>query len=131
MTLFRITNYHWSICWMICFIQFVRLSFPYWIWRRLFPYTYFRLRAHGGCDLSAEDAFLLGTWSYLRICRRSVLPRNRFCRRSVLPHTQFYNCLLDYDYVLHIVNFAILYWKLLMWRRCAWKLRKDSYVFYV
>ena len=23
--------YHWPICWMICFIQFVRLSFPYWL----------------------------------------------------------------------------------------------------
>jgi hypothetical protein len=43
---------------------------------------------------------LLGTWSYLRICRRSVLPYTRFC-----------NCLLDYDFVLHIVNFAILYQK--------------------
>jgi hypothetical protein len=40
---------------------------------------------------------LLGTWSYLHICRRSVLPSTRFC-----------NCLLDYDCVLHIVNFAIL-----------------------
>jgi hypothetical protein len=29
--LFTITNYHWPICWMICFIQFVRLSFPYWL----------------------------------------------------------------------------------------------------
>jgi hypothetical protein len=41
---------------------------------------------------------LRDTWSYLRICRRSVLPYTRFC-----------NCLLDYDCVLHIVNFAILY----------------------
>jgi hypothetical protein len=45
-----------------------------------------------GCSL------LHNTWSYLRICRRFVL-----------PYTQFCNCLLDYDYVLHIVNFAILY----------------------
>jgi hypothetical protein len=44
---------------------------------------------------------LRGTWSYLRICRRSVLPYIRFC-----------NCLLDYDYDLHIVNFAILYSKI-------------------
>jgi hypothetical protein len=29
---------------------------------------------------------LQGTWSYLRICRRSVMPYTRFC-----------NCLLDYD----------------------------------
>jgi hypothetical protein len=39
MTLFAITNYHWPICWMICFILFVRLSFPYWLWRRVSPYT--------------------------------------------------------------------------------------------
>jgi hypothetical protein len=41
---------------------------------------------------------LLGTWSYLRICRRSVLPYTRFC-----------NCLWDYNYVSHI-NFAIFYY---------------------
>jgi hypothetical protein len=46
----------------------------------------------GGCLL------LRGTWSYFCICRRSVLPYTRFC-----------NCLLDYDYVLHNVNFTILY----------------------
>jgi hypothetical protein len=27
----------------------------------------------------------------------------------VLPYIQFCNCLLDYGYVLHIVNFTILY----------------------
>jgi hypothetical protein len=57
MTLFAITNYHWSICWMICFIQFFRQSFPYWLWRRVIPYTWFRQSAHGGCDRSAEDAY--------------------------------------------------------------------------
>jgi hypothetical protein len=57
MTLFAITNYHWPICWMICFIQLVRLSFPYWLWRWVIPYTLFRLRVHGGCDRSAEDAY--------------------------------------------------------------------------
>jgi hypothetical protein len=49
-------------------------------------------RVSRGCLL------LLDTWSYLRICRRSVL-----------PYTRFFNCLLNYDYVLHNVNFAILY----------------------
>jgi hypothetical protein len=39
-----------------------------------------------------------GTRSYLRICRGPVLPYTRFCI-----------CLLDYDYVLHIDNFVILY----------------------
>jgi hypothetical protein len=39
MALFVITNYHLYICWMTCFIEFVRLSFPYWLWRRVIPYT--------------------------------------------------------------------------------------------
>jgi hypothetical protein len=41
---------------------------------------------------------LRGTWSYLCIFRRSVLPYSRFC-----------NCLLDYGYILHIANFSVLY----------------------
>jgi hypothetical protein len=48
--------------------------------------------------ISAPCSFLRDTWPYLRNCRRSVLPYTRFC-----------NCLLDYDCVLHIVIFAILY----------------------
>jgi hypothetical protein len=43
-------------------------------------------------------SLLRDTWSYLGICQRSVLPYTWFCY-----------CLLDYDCVLHIVNFAILY----------------------
>jgi hypothetical protein len=39
-----------------------------------------------------------GTWSYIRTFWKSVMPYTRFCV-----------CPLDYDYVLHIVNFAILY----------------------
>jgi hypothetical protein len=39
MTLFANTNYHWSMCWIICLIPFVRLSFPSWIWRRVTPYS--------------------------------------------------------------------------------------------
>jgi hypothetical protein len=42
---------------MTCFIQFVRLSFPYLIWRRANQYTIFRLRVHSECDFSAEDAY--------------------------------------------------------------------------
>jgi hypothetical protein len=56
-TLFAIINHHWLVRWMICFIAFVRLSFPHWLWRRVILYTQFRLRAHGGCDRSAEDAY--------------------------------------------------------------------------
>jgi hypothetical protein len=41
---------------------------------------------------------LRDSWSYLCICRRSVLPYTRFC-----------NCLFNYDCVLYMVNFAILY----------------------
>jgi hypothetical protein len=56
-TVFAITNYHWPICSMICFIQLVRLSFRYWFWRQVILYTWFGLRAHGGCDHSAEDTY--------------------------------------------------------------------------
>ena len=28
-----------------------------------------------------------------------------------MPYTRFCNCRLDYDYVLHIVNFVILYYE--------------------
>jgi hypothetical protein len=57
MTLFAITNYHWPIYWIICFILFGRLSFSYWLWRRVIPHAQFRLRAQHGCDRSAEDAY--------------------------------------------------------------------------
>jgi hypothetical protein len=57
MTLFAITSYHWPKYWMICFIECVRLSFPYWLWRRVIQYTLFRLRAHSVCDRSTEDAY--------------------------------------------------------------------------
>jgi hypothetical protein len=57
MTLLAITNYHWPICWMIGLIQFFILSFPFWLWRRVIPYAYFWLRAHGWCDRSTEDAY--------------------------------------------------------------------------
>jgi hypothetical protein len=56
-TLFVIPKYHWPICLMICFILFVRLSFSYWLWRRVIPYTLFWLSAHGRCDRSTEDAY--------------------------------------------------------------------------
>jgi hypothetical protein len=58
---------------------------------------------------------LTHNWSYLCICRIYMLSYNRFC-----------NCLLDYGYVLHIVNFAILYVKLALYQfwstRCAFRL---------
>jgi hypothetical protein len=118
---YYVTNYHWPICWMICVIQFVRLSF------------HTALRTDNPVHLiSTEDErrvwpvnrgslLLLGTWSYLRICQRSVLPYTRIC-----------NCLLDYDYVLHIFNFAILYirnvkliWYQFRCTRCAFRLLKS------
>jgi ribosomal protein L37AE/L43A len=58
---------------------------------------------------------LRGTWSYLGICRRSVLPYTRFC-----------NCLLDYDCVLHIVNFAILYFSIITPRFLYFKQHFDT-----
>jgi hypothetical protein len=82
-------KYYWRNCIILCIISILALTAGNLIStkgaRRVWPVS-------RGCLL------LRGTWSYLRICRRSVLPYTPFC-----------NCLLDYDYVLHIVNFAILY----------------------
>jgi hypothetical protein len=102
MTLFAITNYHWSICWMIRFIQFVWLSFipALTTGNPVYQYLISTKGARWVWPVSRGCLLLLGTWSYLCICRRSVLPYTRFCY-----------CLLDYDYGLHIVNFAILYIK--------------------
>jgi hypothetical protein len=58
-----------------------------WGARRVWPVS-------GGCLL------LHDTWIYLCICWESVLPCTRFCV-----------CTLDCDYVLHIINFPILYIK--------------------
>jgi hypothetical protein len=82
--------------------------YTHWFWLRIVPFTWF---GHTDFDyrylkwgsrrvwpVSRGCLLLLSTWSYLCICRRSVLPYTRFC-----------NCLLDYGYVLHIVNSATLY----------------------
>jgi hypothetical protein len=53
---------------------------------------------HAGVTGSRECLLLSGTLSYICICLGSLL-----------PHTRFYICALDYDYVWHIVNLAILY----------------------
>jgi hypothetical protein len=88
MTLFEITNHYWPICGLICFILFVRLSFPYRLWQRVIPYTSFRLRAHAGCDRSVGDAY------------SSMAPDlTFFCRGSVLPYARLCICFLDYNYV--------------------------------
>jgi hypothetical protein len=102
MTLFAITNYHWPICWMICFILLLHCHF------------------HTG--------FTTGNPVYLIIFRLRVgftgqqrirtLPRHlilhctfAFVGGPCCPTLNFVYCLLDYDCVLHIVNFAILYSK--------------------
>jgi hypothetical protein len=83
--------YHWPICWMICFIPCVRLSFPLTTGN---PVYLISTRVHGVCDLSAEDVHSFKT------------PDPTFAF-VVLPYLLFfYN-----DYVLHIVNLAILYFK--------------------
>jgi hypothetical protein len=68
-------------------------------WRRVIPYTLFRLKVHGGYNRSAEDAY------------SSVAPDPTFAfvGGPCCPTKRFSNCLLDYDCDLHIVNVAILY----------------------
>jgi hypothetical protein len=63
----------------------------------------FLISTKGARRMWLVSLLLLSTWSYLRICRGSMLPYTRFC-----------NCLLGCDYVLHIVNFAILYLRRLL-----------------
>jgi hypothetical protein len=60
---------------------------------------------------------LLSTWSYLSICRGSVLPTH--------PSTRFCICLFDYDYVLHILNFAIFFY-FHLWHKQSLSDIKDS-----
>ena len=98
MPLFAITNYHYVICWLICFIPFVRLSFSYLVWQRVIPFTLFRLRAHGGCDRSAEEAY-----SSLHLILPSLSSEVRVALHSTV------HMFWDYDYVSHIVYFANLY----------------------
>jgi hypothetical protein len=97
------TNYHWSICWMICVIVVFILaltrgnlvSSAYLISTKDTQRVWAVSR---GCLL------LLNTWSYLHICQGSVLQCTRFCI-----------CSLDFDDVEHIINFAILYFVLRSW----------------
>jgi hypothetical protein len=72
-----------------------------------YDYRYFDLKwgSRRVWPISRGCLLLRDTWSCLRICRRSVLSYTRFC-----------NWLLDYDCVLHIVNFAILYYVPLLLR---------------
>jgi hypothetical protein len=85
-----LTNFDCGLFWTIHLIWIQRLWLP--IYEFEMGLTADVTAVSRGCSLPR------GTWSYLRICQRSVLPYTRFC-----------NCLLDYDCVLHIVNFAMLY----------------------
>jgi hypothetical protein len=81
-----------TICWIAISILALTTGNPVYLIspkgeRRMWPFSKWCL-------------FLFGTWSYLCICRRSES-----------PYTRFYNCLLDYDCVVHIANFSILYSK--------------------
>jgi hypothetical protein len=96
MTLFGITNYHWPICWLICFILYLTVVSILALMTGNPVYLISTKGALRMWPVSRGCVLLRGSWSYLCICRGSVLAYTRFC-----------NCLLDYDYVLHIVNFAI------------------------
>jgi hypothetical protein len=107
MTLFANTYYHLPICWMICVILFVRLSFSYRLWRRAIPYITYLILTMGTrwvWPVSRGCILLQGTRSYHHICQESVLPCSLFCI-----------CSLGFDYVYQIVNFVILYFVLRSW----------------
>jgi hypothetical protein len=58
-----------------------------------------RIKAHGGCDRSAKDAYSFAAPD----------PTFPFVGGSCCPTLNFVIAFLDYDCVLHIVNFLILY----------------------
>jgi hypothetical protein len=86
-----------SLFWPLILIAdcFVYMVWIYWFWLLIFA---FEMWLTAG-DQSTRDAyFSYAPWSYLCICRESVL-----------PYTQFCICFLDYDCVWHIINFAVKY----------------------
>jgi hypothetical protein len=74
-------SFDWHEAQYICLIGLISTKDSRWVW-----------------PVSRWCLLLRFTRSYLCICRGSVLLYTRFC-----------NCLLGYNCVLHIVNFAILY----------------------
>jgi hypothetical protein len=98
--MFAITNYHWLICWMVCFIVFVRLEGFFFILALTTgnPVYLIPTKVYSGCDRSAEDAYS---------SNHLILPSH--LSEVMLPYTRFRICPLDYDYILHIVRFVILY----------------------
>ena len=83
MILFVITNYHLVICWLICFIAFVRLSFSYSIYPVYYVSTTVSRRVW---PVSRGCLLLHDTWS--------VLPYTRFCRYVLGLLLQLRHCLL-------------------------------------
>jgi hypothetical protein len=83
---FNYTKTHILYNKMLCFMMFLH----YFLWRLIILWRLNIYITDGfffSCDKNYSQYLLLhGTWSYLRICRRSVMPYTRFC-----------NCLLDYD----------------------------------
>jgi hypothetical protein len=89
---------------MICVILFVRLSFSYRLWRRAIPYSLSNFDYGYTASVTSQQRMyilLQRTRSYHHICQKSVLPCSLFCF-----------CSLGFDYVYHIVKFAILYFVL-------------------
>jgi hypothetical protein len=126
-------SYAWGR-WSFVFRQLIKYTFFHWIipctsswhwfWLRIFPFTWLDspiLTADCSVHLIWMHQFdyryinlkLSSRWVWLVSGGFSLLrdigSYLRIRRRSVLPYTPFCNWFLDYDCVLHIVNFAILY----------------------
>jgi hypothetical protein len=77
-------------------IPFVKLMFPYWLWRRVLVYTQLRLRAHGVCDSSAENIIAYSSMT--------PYPTFAFDRGPCCPTHDFY-----YIYLKFIITFKTLF----------------------
>jgi hypothetical protein len=107
MTLFAIRNYDWPMCSKIYVIPFVRLSFPYWRWGRAIPYIQFRLKAHGGCTRSAEDAHSSMAPDSTSVITRSHCKFNFLVQNGPLLHWSWntnFDCVLFRSPDLAILN---------------------------
>jgi hypothetical protein len=74
-------------------------------WHTEFDYRYLNWGSQRVWPVSRGCLLLRGTWSYLRICRRSVLPYTRFCNCLLITIT-FYTLLTSLFCILRHFDFA-------------------------
>jgi hypothetical protein len=106
MTLFAIINYHWPICWMVCFILFVSI-----LALTTGNHVYLvSTKAREGCNRSAEETYSFATPD----------PTFAFFGDPTLDFVFAFWIMITF----YTLTFAILYWKHFFFiynlDRCVW-----------